>query len=411
MAHILVITSGLTGIRNASYELVHRLKHLGHEVTYGCVGNYKEEVSAQGLDYIQFPNVFDNTSPPYEVPVEAISSIIKNIQPNLVIADIEMHECILVTYALNIPLLLLSPWFCLKSDASIPPITSSIVPEEGKKYTSLHLKDRLQRFYYRWYRAFRTRFKNRTEKLLKYAKQIDFPQEHILLYRWPKPFSYQGIPILSSAPAELEFEGLNFSWMHYHGPMVDQKRRAINLKQEDLDRLAEVLAMKQLGLKVILCVGTSMHNQVDPVLKTLIEAAQDENWIIIARKTNETIQSDHCVYFDWIPQLEVLQLSDVCVHHAGINTINECIEFNVPMLVYSGGKHDQNGCAARIAHHKLGIVGNRATLSVNTMKRHVQTLLTEASAYKTGMEAIAKAAAGRKESQTIQSLINSILAP
>ena len=36
MAHILCMTTGLTGILNASFEVVRRLEKRGHRLTYAC---------------------------------------------------------------------------------------------------------------------------------------------------------------------------------------------------------------------------------------------------------------------------------------------------------------------------------------------------------------------------------------
>ncbi len=49
----------------------------------------------------------------------------------------------------------------------------------------------------------------------------------------------------------------------------------------------------------------------------------------------------------------------MAIVHGGIATINECIMLGVPMIVYSGKKVDQNGNAARVEFHGLGLRGDR----------------------------------------------------
>ncbi|MBV7332993.1 hypothetical protein KFU94_33145 [Chloroflexi bacterium TSY] len=39
--------------------------------------------------------------------------------------------------------------------------------------------------------------------------------------------------------------------------------------------------------------------------------------------------------FSSVPQLDVLRHADLMLCHGGITTINECIFFGVPMIVYS----------------------------------------------------------------------------
>ncbi|MEL6972527.1 MAG: hypothetical protein AAFO02_20340, partial [Bacteroidota bacterium] len=57
MAQILCLTSGLTGITNASLELVKRLERAGHEVTLGSTRPIGELVAANEINYLQLPPV------------------------------------------------------------------------------------------------------------------------------------------------------------------------------------------------------------------------------------------------------------------------------------------------------------------------------------------------------------------
>ena len=55
------------------------------------------------------------------------------------------------------------------------------------------------------------------------------------------------------------------------------------------------------------------------------------------------------------------------------------------MLVYSLDCADQNGNAARVAYHGLGIVGNAQQNDASRVGRHIQTLLTD-KAYRSSVE-------------------------
>nr|MBX2878234.1 hypothetical protein [Saprospiraceae bacterium] len=58
-------------------------------------------------------------------------------------------------------------------------------------------------------------------------------------------------------------------------------------------------------------------------------------------------------------------------------TINECIHFAVPMLVYSGQRYDQNGCAARIHFHQVGIIGDKDLDDSTVILQKMNALLQE----------------------------------
>src|SRR5690606_10744439 len=63
--------------------------------------------------------------------------------------------------------------------------------------------------------------------------------------------------------------------------------------------------------------------------------------------------------FVQVPQKLLLNKVALMINHGGINSIKECLSANIPMIVYLFSlKFDQPGCAARVAYHKLGIVGD-----------------------------------------------------
>jgi len=83
--------------------------------------------------------------------------------------------------------------------------------------------------------------------------------------------------------------------------------------------------------------------------------------------------------FAWVPQLSVLEQADCSINHGGIHTINECIHFRVPMLIYSGKRYDQNGCAARIDFHGIGIAADKDEDDAIAIRQKIEQLLSQAS--------------------------------
>jgi len=81
--------------------------------------------------------------------------------------------------------------------------------------------------------------------------------------------------------------------------------------------------------------------------------------------------------FSYISQLKVLEKADCSINHGGIHTINECIYYNVPMLVYSGKQSDQNGCAARVHYHQLGIMADKDKDQPEDISTKIKLILTD----------------------------------
>src|SRR6201993_3347485 len=72
------------------------------------------------------------------------------------------------------------------------------------------------------------------------------------------------------------------------------------------------------------------------------------------------------------PQLELLKQTTVCITHAGLNTALESLAQGVPQVAIPV-TYDQPGVAARIAHHKTGVVTSLDKLTAD----HLALLLEE----------------------------------
>ncbi len=77
--------------------------------------------------------------------------------------------------------------------------------------------------------------------------------------------------------------------------------------------------------------------------------------------------------FDWAPQLSALSVADVAIHHGGIHSIHEALEFGLPTVTYSGGLNDQDGCAARLAAKGLSVLGTKSSDGPDRMAGRIIT--------------------------------------
>ena len=57
--------------------------------------------------------------------------------------------------------------------------------------------------------------------------------------------------------------------------------------------------------------------------------------------------------------MDILPHVDCNINQGGIHTIHECLYHRVPMLTISGERHDQNGAAARVDYHGLGLTARQ----------------------------------------------------
>ena len=184
---------------------------------------------------------------------------------------------------------------------------------------------------------------------------------------WPPPLTYHGLPIWHMVPEQLEFPYVHSPRQAYLGPMVAANRKSLQKDQKIEQQLQMIFERKRTeNRSLIYCSVSSMDEGDLTFLHKIISALdQQEQYLLVIGlggkiKTEQLGNIPANVYaFSWVPQLQVLEQADASINHAGIHTINECIHFAVPMLVYSGKRYDQNGCAARIQFHQAGIVGDK----------------------------------------------------
>lgn len=100
---------------------------------------------------------------------------------------------------------------------------------------------------------------------------------------------------------------------------------------------------------------------------------------------------------DFVHQSAVLSRADVCITHAGLNTVLDSLEAGVPLLAIPIA-FDQPGIAARIVHHGVGISLSRVLLSSSRVEASLAALL-DASTYRANAARIGRdiAASGGAE--------------
>ncbi|WAP68236.1 glycosyltransferase [Jiella pelagia] len=81
---------------------------------------------------------------------------------------------------------------------------------------------------------------------------------------------------------------------------------------------------------------------------------------------------------DFVPQRAMLQEADLCVTHAGMNTVLDALDAGKPMLAVPMA-FDQPGIAARIVHHGVGLRLTRGHLSARSIAACLERLLRTAS--------------------------------
>ena len=441
MRHILIITTGLTGILHSSFELAARLEGAGYKVTLANPVDVAKKVTTQGFQYVQLPAINFDPAPKIANEISRISKIwvkltqsnlrrklavealgmdafidiLEDIAPELVLIDVELHDHIITLYSKKIPMVLLSQWFTLRKSPGLPPLISDIIPGEGWRGTRWGMewawaRIKTRRWWIKQKKWILSVGTDRRSILKHYAKSVDFPLKYIKDNYWPGPFNYNTLPILSMTLKELEFSHPVKPNLHYIGPMVYPKRKE---SSPEVDAKFKLIFQQKKArqAKLIYCSVSTFKKGDQVFLKKVVQAVDGEkDWILVLSLggllNKDFLQPlpDNVFAYNWVPQLMVLEQADCSINHGGIHTINECIYFGVPMLIYSGKKSDQDGCAARVAFHKLGIKADKDDDGPKMIKRRIIELLSTPT-YKMQVERCQKASANYKSDKALESYI------
>ncbi|OAV43681.1 nucleotide disphospho-sugar-binding domain-containing protein [Lewinella sp. 4G2] len=418
MAKIFCIVDGHTGLLNVSLELSRRLRDAGHEISLGALTESRNKVESADFSWLELqprylsPGVAKGFGGAplnklaaavrnrvgykrkreralAELALPAFTYLLQTDRPDLVIIGMECREYIIATYGEGVPILLLSPWFNGAYLPDLPPLNTLLAPNGSTGYQdaiNLAWNQRLAKLSQQRQRRFRwSAGLDRESLLLELANRRGIPASAIDRLGWPAPFTIKGLPVAHTTLDALELPHEQPEFHHYLGPMVPSSPPPNEKGSEVDERLEEMLKRRaQQQRKLIYCSVSTMAEGIDDFLERVVQAcAGRKDWLLIVALGGNGGRLDHielpdnAYVFEWVPQLKVLAEADCSINHAGINTINECIVNEVPMVIYSGGRFDQDGCAARIAYHQLGVVGDRAEDDSVAIRSNIERVLTE----------------------------------
>jgi len=447
MAHIICITSGLRGILYASFGMLRQLEQRGHQITYACPKEVGDIVTANGFPYLQLPPT--NFFPAPDLPAfsskwkrllykfryakrlqkQAVTNLgmdvfgekIDELNPDLLLIDVELHEHLMTAIAKNRPTILLSQWFSLWNRKGLPPLLEDTIPGKGWRGSELGIrwawwKIQVQRKLIFLKTKIRTGGTNRRSVLRLYAKSIGFPVKYIKENYWPGPFTYSELPVLSMTLEELEFPHDKRPNLYYVGLMIDTQRVELQQDKQVESQLKNIYKKVENNQKsLIYCSVSSFKKGDESFIRRLINAIEGQkDWILVLslggllEKNNFKDLPTNVFAFSWIPQIQVLANANCSINHGGIHTINECVHFQVPMLIYSGKRSDQNGCAARVAYHGLGIMADKDVDDSQTIQIKIKEIL-ETVSYKENLQEMHQHYKRYKEEKILQKQIEEFI--
>jgi UDP:flavonoid glycosyltransferase YjiC (YdhE family) len=414
VANILCVTNGPAGSLYSCLELARRLAEAGHRLTFAGLANARTSAEHLGISFLQLEegryDQFLSTDAASgtlhrlvdldnrrrkardSMAVDGFARDVVDLDPDLALIDGEMHEHIITIMGTGAPIALVNTFASIWRRPGLPPPHCLVQPGVGWKGSRvgtslLWLALRFRKWRAAWSHRFQRVGCDRQSVLGLLARdaEIDLSKETDA-GQWLIPFTYRRLPVLSLHALEFEFPHEPPARAHFVGPMVLESRIDRPIAAEDREKLDGIVERRLAGDdRRLIYAGFGSFATTDVAfLQNFIGVVRERpEWDLVISLGDrispaelgdmpETVHTLH-----WVPQTTVLAEADVVVTHGGINTIDECVLHEVPMLVYCGWETDMAGNTARVAYHGIGIAGDRQRDDTLEICGHIDRLLRE----------------------------------
>ena len=408
---------------NASFALANKLLQERHRIVYCAdaenklfikdkgfeciVVDYpiepdKQELRNKGVSFIMecFISVFtQNRKRTFFRKIADWENRVKELSPDRVYLDAQcamrtalyQNLQISVVSVETMPLSLFDPW--------VPPFTSGLIP---KQTIISGLKTRLA-----WSQVvFKRKMRNIFFSLLLFKQDYfslykklfvnyHFPYKEKLDFKRPFIIGVKGVEILAMTPASFDFPRKFPPECQYAPFRIDLKRDENILNKRYLQVIKEVCLLKQERpeIQIIYCFSSTImgfEKRSEIIFKKIKDICLRNPQFVFILSVGKRHNTSYLLpllpnmyVFQQVPQLHLLSHCDLMITLGGMNSIAECIEKKVPMLVCPLSlKSDQLGNSARVVYHKLGLRANIKWDSSRKIEKRIVQILENQAALK-----------------------------
>lgn len=312
-----------------------------------------------------------------------ILRIIKGLKPEAIFIDAYMTRYYPLLKELNIKIVVIQPMLAANKKRNVPPINSGFVPSETF-FSAFYVEILWKLFFinraiiqcYFKFLSVGMNYASITKKLRHFDRSdFDFNTAG------PPRLVYNDEIVLYSSA--IEFPSIATpKHQLYFGLSIDLTRKEF-ISNEFATFVSDV-KRKSLNKLIYCSFSTTIpkhHKHIRSFIQKLNEIAKrNPSWYFVVSNVLDVQlggKSDKLLIVRYAPQIELLKVADIMITHGGLNSIQECIHFSVPMLVCPFISYtDHKGNAARVFFHKLGLLGNIKWNTVDDLEEKICHLLT-----------------------------------
>lgn len=324
---------------------------------------------------------------------------IAELSPDRVYLDAQCALRTALYHKLEIPVVLVETMPLSLYDPWVPPFTSGLIPKQtGISRLGIRLAWEKIVIARKIRNLFFSMLLCRQDYFSLYKRlflECGFPFEEKIDWRRPFIIGIKESKILSMNPSSLDFPRKYPPNCQYAPSRVDLNREDPMLNRRYARVMEEVCLQKQQrpDTKIIYCFSSTVMG-FEKRSKIIFMKIRDiclRNpqfvFILSVGKYHNTSYLLPCpsnlYVFQQVPQLHLLSYCDLMITSGGMNSIAECIEKEVPMLVCPLSlKSDQLGNSARVVYHGLGLRARIKLDSSRTIEKRIVQLFENYATFK-----------------------------
>ncbi len=413
MKKVLFIILPFPSHYHASFSFAQKLKAEGNEICYVGTPYLEDTVVSEGFEFLQWhytseykiqtlkaffgvllKSLADKAflavrKKDYSKNIEDVRSLIRESNADQIFLDEHLSEYYLYFKELEVRTSILCTKISSRKSVGIPPMDSYFIPSNS--------------IISKLYCEFLWQLKNLNDSIKMLIHKVAFcgNDEYSFLREY---CSTQGIDLKSTLDSKnyyypsiiglerviLGSRGFDYPWRAVL-PTENYELYEINRNEEKyklslyIEFLAELKKPKNKNKYLLyFSFGTVTYkdeNRVQLLLDKIIEIVkQRKDLLLVISKSNyihEPFSHERIYTFQYLPQLHLLSFADLMITHGGHNSIKECIQKGVKMLVFPHMENnDQPGNAARVQFGEHGLMGKVENDSIVTIATKIDKLLS-----------------------------------
>lgn len=410
MARLLCVTAAMPGMLFPAVELARRLVRRGHELTLLSDERARSTVTGAGIDFGPLDSrghsefLEEDAKKGWAARLRDLparraraasafgslhfESTLRQIDPDLLLIDGELHAEIITAITAEVPLALLNSFVAVWRHPEVPPPHCSVRPGVGLSGSRFGIWALWKRLRLRkWARARRLALRHlgcdHLSALRQLARDRGLDLRETDASQWLIPFTYRSLPVLSLHALEFEFPHRPPDGVHYVGPLLLEARGEAVGRTVHAELEAIYASCRDTGRTLIYAgFGSFLSTELSFLRRLVQGVASRQDWTLVLSLGGRLSPGalgdlpERVHAFRWLPQPDVLRRATVAVTHGAINTTDECVLSGVPSLAYCGGETDMAGSTARLVHHGLGLAGDSRD-SPGMIESRIDRLLRE----------------------------------